>query len=54
MSILGYGSNYGAASIPQVPKLLSVIRDQTIQRPLVPSIPIQTHTYGQQLPLVKP
>jgi hypothetical protein len=47
----GYGSGYGAAPVQQIPKLLSVIRDQSIQRPLLPSIQIPTQAYGQQLPV---
>jgi hypothetical protein len=46
-----YGGAYGTPSIKQIPKFLTSMRDQTIQRPFLPTIPIATQTYGQQQPL---
>jgi hypothetical protein len=46
----GYGNSYGTAPVQQVPNLLSIMRDQSIQQqPLVPAIPIPTQAYGQQV-----
>jgi hypothetical protein len=45
----GYGGGYGSASIPQLPKLLSLMRDKTVQQPFLPTIPVATQGYGQQL-----
>jgi hypothetical protein len=40
--ILAYGGGYGAGSIPQMSNILTAMRDQNIQRPLLPQ------GYGQQ------
>lgn len=45
--ISAYGG-YGAAPIQQVPRMMSAFRDQTIQRPFVPTRPVATQSYGQQ------
>ncbi len=41
-SILGYGGGYGGGSIQQSPKIITMMRDQTIQQPVAPQ------GYGQQ------
>jgi hypothetical protein len=44
----GYGSDYGSApAVKQVPKILSVMREQIVPRPLVSSLPVATQSYGQ-------
>jgi hypothetical protein len=45
----GYGGGYGSASISQLPKLVSLMRDKTVQQPFLPTIPVATQGYGQQL-----
>jgi len=46
--ILAYGGGYGAASIRQMPKMVTPMRDQNIQQPFLPTLPIATQGYGQQ------
>jgi hypothetical protein len=43
-----YGGGYGAAPIQQLPSLLNVMRDQTIQQPILPPQQLPTQGYGQQ------
>jgi hypothetical protein len=47
-SILGYGGGYGGGSIQQSPKIITMMRDQTIQQPFVPTAPVTPQGYGQQ------
>ncbi len=52
--ISAYGGGYGSAPYQSVPQLLVSMRDQGIQQPLVPTLPVPTQTYGhhhQQQPL---
>jgi len=44
-----YGSGYGTSSIPQISNVLTTLRDQTVQRPFLPTIPLATQGYGQQV-----
>ncbi len=45
---LGYGGGYGGGSIQQSPKIITMMRDQTIQQPFVPTAPVAPQGYGQQ------
>jgi hypothetical protein len=46
--ISAYGGGYGGGSIPQMTNLLPTMRDQTIQRPFLPQLPVAPQGYGQQ------
>jgi hypothetical protein len=43
-----YGGGYGAAPTQQIPNLLNVMREQTIQQPILPQQQLPTQGYGQQ------
>jgi hypothetical protein len=45
-------SGYGGASIPQLPRLISMMRERPIQRQFVQPIPVATQGYGQPQPPV--
>jgi len=43
-----YGGGYGAVPTQQIPNLLNVMREQTLQQPILPQQQLPTQGYGQQ------